>query len=121
MLAIGFVASVLTHEVNEIRRRDACDRYQAAKIHQQASIAVEDDDLSIRKANRKSKSAGRRLSHCANRKKVQWMWRNLYPFEGRRIHRHNERIATRRGNFCKAICADHHSAILLPKSMPTGR
>ena len=121
MFTVGFVASVLAHEMNEIGRRYTSDSYQAAKIYQQASIAVEDDDFSVGKADRKAERVGGCLPHCANGKKVQWMWRNLYPFEGRRIHRYNERIATYFGNFCETFCADHHSVIILPKSATTGR
>ena len=55
--AVGFVAAVLTDEVDEVLRRDACDRNQRTEIHQQAAVAIEHNNLAVRQAYCEAKGA----------------------------------------------------------------
>ena len=109
--AVRLVSSVLRDEVHEVLGRDFGDRHQAAEIHQQRAIALQDDDALVRPAERETEPMRGIEAHRADRRVIEGARRDLDPVHRGAVGRDHPLIGdvTRQG--AKTFIALHHSGL----------
>src|SRR3989442_1269550 len=90
MSAVRLVGAILAEEMDQVPGRGGADRHQRSEIHQQAAVAVEDDDAPVRPAERETEPARGSEPHRAERIVIERARRELEPVEGRGIDRDDD-------------------------------
>ena len=85
MAAIGLIGFVLRNQMNEVLRRHRGDRDQAAKIHQERAVALQDDDALVRPAQRQTEPVRGVEAHRADRRIVEDAGSDFDPIHRRAI------------------------------------